>query len=167
MPATLPSDKRKLSPSNSKRPAQRRRTPPSRHASANSAPPTPGIQRNADARHPPVRQTQTQPLQSSSEALTTHNLSVKRPYFSLDAPAVEGDAVWLCFCRRGADSWAAEICVVLAEFRRPRSQPPTKPQTRQHPLPRRPVRPSAQKRRHPHFSVSPPESYTHFLYISP
>ncbi|WP_291543505.1 hypothetical protein, partial [Blautia sp.] len=59
------------------------------------------------------RQTQTQPLQSSSEALTTHNLSVKRPYFSLDAPAVEGDAVWLCFCRRGADSWAAEICVVL------------------------------------------------------
>ena len=132
---TFPPRKRKLSLSNSRHPAQRRCPPPSRHASANSAPPTPGIQRSADARHPPVRQTQTQPLQSSSEALTTHNLpatqaqtqplqsssealtthnlSVKRPYFSLDAPAVEGDAVWLCFCRRGADSWAAEICVVL------------------------------------------------------
>jgi len=113
MPATFPPRKRKLSPSNSRHPAQRRCPPPSRQTNANSAPPTPGIQRSADARHPPVRQTQTQPLQSSSEALTTHNLSVKRPYFSLDAPAVEGDAVWLCFCRRGADSWAAEICVVL------------------------------------------------------
>jgi len=27
---------------------------------------------------------------------------------------------------------------LLADFRRPRSQPPTKPQTSQHPLPRRP-----------------------------
>lgn len=52
----------------------------------------------------------------------------------------------------------------LADFRRPRSQPPTKPQTRQHPLPRRP---SAQKKETPHFSVSLPESYTHSLYIFP
>ena len=32
---------------------------------------------------------------------------------------------------------SSDFCkTVLAEFRRPRSQPPTKPQTRQHPLPR-------------------------------
>ena len=140
---TFPPRKRKLSPSNSRHPAQRRCPPPSRQTNANSA--LAVVQRSAD---------DPQPI-------------VKRHFFSLEAPAAKGDAVWLCFCRRGADSWAAEICVVLAEFRRPRSQPPTKPQTRQHPLPRRPVRPSAQKRRHLHFSVSPPESYTHFLYISP
>jgi len=38
---------------------------------------------------------------------------VKRHFFSLEAPAAEGDAVWLCFCRRGADSWTAGICVVF------------------------------------------------------
>ena len=27
---------------------------------------------------------------------------VKRHFFSLETPAAEGDAVWLCFCRRGA-----------------------------------------------------------------
>ena len=44
---------------------------------------------------------------------------------------------------------SSDFCkTVLAEFRRPRSQPPTKPQTSQHPLPRRPfiVRSSV----HPH-----------------
>ena len=39
--------------------------------------------------------------------------TVKRHYFSPEAPAGEGDAGWLCFCRRGADSWTAGICVVF------------------------------------------------------
>ena len=60
---------------------------------------------------------------------------------------------------------SSDFCkTLLADSRQPRSQPPTKPQTRQHPLPRRP---SAQKKETPHFSVSPPESYTHSLYIFP
>ena len=67
--------------STSRHPAQRRCPPPSRHANANSASPIPSVQRSADAHNPPVKQTQTQPLQSSSEALTTHNLSVKRHFF--------------------------------------------------------------------------------------
>jgi len=163
MPATLPSDKRKLSPSNSRHPAQRRCPPPSRQTNANSA--LAVVQRSADDPQP-IRQTTLFLAGCTSRgrgcclaASAGGELILGRRKSALfyKSPLSE---------RQQAAS--SDFCkTVLAEFRRPRSQPPTKPQTRQHPLPRRPVRPSAQKRRHPHFSVSPPESYTHFLYISP
>ena len=62
---------------------------PSHHPNPNSS--TAVVQRSADYPQP----------------------TVKRHYFSPEAPAGEGDAGWLCFCRRGADSWTAEICVVF------------------------------------------------------
>ena len=140
MPATLPSDKRKLSPCS--RPAKRRR-------------PTTYPSNDLISRwmHQPWKGM----LSGSASAGGELILGRRKSALFYKSPLSE---------RQQAAS--SDFCkTVLAEFRRPRSQPPTKPQTRQHPLPRRPVRPSAQKRRHPHFSVSPPESYTHFLYISP
>ena len=164
MPTSFPSRKRKLSLSNSKRPAQRRRPQPSRQTNANSAPAV--VQRSADDPQPICQTTffsrwMHQPwkgmLSGSASAGGELILGRRKSALFYKSPLSE---------RQQAAS--SDFCkTVLAEFRRPRSQPPTKPQTRQHPLPRRPVRPSAQKRRHPHFSVSPPESYTHFLYISP
>ena len=78
--------------------------------------------------------------------------------FRPECTAEAQDTGWLCFCRRGAllrwresalffksplseRQQAASsdfLKTLLADFRRPRSQPPTKPQTSQHPLPRRP-----------------------------
>ena len=142
------------------------------------------IQRSADAHNSPGKQTQTQPLQSSSAALTTHNLS-SNDIFSrwkhqprkgmLSGSASAGGELILGrresalffkspLSERQQAASSDFLKTLLADFRRPRSQPPTKPQTRQHPLPRRP---SAQKKETPHFSVSPPESYTHSLYIFP
>ena len=132
----------------------------------------------------PCKQAQTQPLQSSSAALTTHNLS-SNDIFSrwkhqprkgmLSGSASAGGELILGrresalffkspLSERQQAASSDFLKTLLADFRRPRSQPPTKPQTRQHPLPRRP---SAQKKKTPHFSVSPPESYTHSLYIFP
>ena len=119
----------------------------------------------------PCKQAQTQPLQSSSAALTTHNLS-SNDIFSrwkhqprkgmLSGSASAGGELILGrresalffkspLSERQQAASSDFLKTLLADFRRPRSQPPTKPQTRQHPLPRRP---SAQKRRHP-TSVSP------------
>ena len=67
---TFPPRKRKLSPSNSRHPAQRRCPPPSRQTNANSAPPTPSVQRSADAHHLPATQAQTQPLQLQASSAT-------------------------------------------------------------------------------------------------
>ena len=106
----------------------------------------------------PCKQAQTQPLQSSSAALTTHNqpsndtISHRKHQPGkgmLDGSASAGGE--LILGRRESELFfksplserqqAASsdfLKTLLADFRRPRSQPPTKPQTSQHPLPRRP-----------------------------
>ena len=111
----------------------------------------------------PCKQAQTQPLQSSSAALTTHNLS-SNDIFSrwkhqprkgmLSGSASAGGELILGrresalffkspLSERQQAASSDFLKTLLADFRRPRSQPPTKPQTSQHPLPRRPFIPSS------------------------
>ena len=106
----------------------------------------------------PCKQAQTQPLQSSSAALTTHNLS-SNDIFSrwkhqprkgmLSGSASAGGELILGrresalffkspLSERQQAASSDFLKTLLADFRRPRSQPLTKPQTSQHPLPRRP-----------------------------
>ena len=106
----------------------------------------------------PCKQAQTQPLQSSSAALTTHSLS-SNDIFSrwkhqprkgmLSGSASAGGELILGrresalffkspLSERQQAASSDFLKTLLADFRRPRSQPPTKPQTSQHPLPRRP-----------------------------
>ena len=106
----------------------------------------------------PCKQAQTQPLQSSSAALTTHTLS-SNDIFSrwkhqprkgmLSGSASAGGELILGrresalffkspLSERQQAASSDFLKTLLADFRRPRSQPPTKPQTSQHPLPRRP-----------------------------
>ena len=106
----------------------------------------------------PCKQAQTQPLQSSSAALTTHNqpsndtISHRKHQPGkgmLDGSASAGGELILGrresalffkspLSERQQAASSDFLKTLLADFRRPRSQPPTKPQTSQHPLPRRP-----------------------------
>ena len=62
----------------------------------------------------PSNHKETQPfLHAVQRSADDPQPTVKRHYFSPEAPAGAGDAGWLCFCRRGADSWTAGICVVF------------------------------------------------------
>ena len=106
----------------------------------------------------PCKQAQTQPLQSSSAALTTHNLS-SNDIFSrwkhqprkgmLSGSASAGGELILGrresalffkspLSERQQAASSDFLKTVLAEFRQPRSQPPTKPGANRHPSPRRP-----------------------------
>ena len=58
-----------------KHPAQHHSSHPLKHPAQRRCHTPSSIQRSADAHNSPGKQTQTQPLQSSSAALTTHNLS--------------------------------------------------------------------------------------------
>ena len=107
----------------------------------------------------PCKQAQTQPLQSSSAALTTHNLS-SNDIFSrwkhqprkgmLSGSASAGGELILGrresalffkspLSERLQDASSDFWKTLLAEFRQPRSQPPTKPGANRHPSPRRPA----------------------------
>jgi len=97
-------------------------------------------------------------LQSSSAALTTHNqpsndtISHRKHQPGkgmLDGSASAGGELILGrresalffkspLSERQQAASSDFLKTLLADFRRPRSQPPTKPQTSQHPLPRRP-----------------------------
>ena len=133
----------------------------------------------------PCKQAQTQPLQSSSAALTTHNLS-SNDIFSrwkhqprkgmLSGSASAGGELILGrresalffkspLSERQQAASSDFLKTLLADFRRPRSQPPTKPQTSQHPLPRRPFIPSSvhpNKKRHHVTKNAVPLSYSSY-----
>jgi len=117
----------------------------------------------------PITQTQTHPLQSSSAALTIHNqpsndtISHRKHQPGkgmLDGSASAGGELILGrrksalffkspLSERQQAASSDFLKTFLADFRRPRSQPPTKPQTIQHPLPRRPlIRSYTYKKRH-------------------
>ena len=162
MPTSFPSRKRKLSLSNSKRPAQRRRPQPSRQTNANSAPAV--VQRSADDPQPICQTTffsrwmhQSWKGMLSGSASAGGELILGRRKSALFFKSSLSE-------RRQAassDFWKTH----LADSRRPRSQPPTKPQTRQHPLPRRP--PIRTKKETPPFQCLPSGIvYSFLIYIS-
>ena len=82
--------------------SQHIRNPSTSAIQADSAAPQPSPQPNTNSAIAVVQRSADDPQPT-----------VKRHYFSPEAPAGEGDAGWLCFCRRGADSWTAGICVVF------------------------------------------------------
>ena len=53
----------------------------------------------------------------SSAALTAHPTPAQPPYpYRLEPHSPSRGCCLVCLCRRGADSWLAEICVVFQKF---------------------------------------------------